>query len=176
MVYLPDNCFKNILDFCGRAYIAEMDGKPDNKEYFDWLKNTEAGKKWDELPGETKSVMGWVCEGQPFITPGKVYVPSNRYNEYLRIKKGVKYQDAPYINRLTIPAEKELILKWYYNENGELENEYVFHRSYGKCCKDCGKFKPNTYVRCIDCYAINQKIWEEKMAYKIPKGKCLIKI
>ena len=149
-----------------------MDGKPDNKEYFDWLKNTEAGKKWDALPGETKSVMGWECEGQPFITPGKVYVPSNRYNEYLRIKKG---EDAPYINRLTIPAEKELILKWFYNEDGELENEFVFHRSCGVRCKDCGKFKPNTYVRCIDCYAINQEYWNNKPR-KFPKGKCLIKL
>ena len=59
--------------------------------------------------------------------------------------------------------------------DGTIYTKYFLDDTDGTCCKDCGKFKPNTYVRCIDCYAINQEYWNNKPR-KFPKGKCLIKL
>jgi hypothetical protein len=175
MVYLPDNCFKNILDFCGDTELVEMRGKTDKRLEDEFFATSENAKKWLAMDGQTASVHRDLVAHRPPPKPGK-FVLGKSY-EWSQFFKWACSQDEYRLYKEIDQAHPKtpFILKWFKKHDGTIYTKYFLDDTCGTCCKDCGKFKPNTYVRCIDCYAINQEYWNNKPR-KFPKGKCLIKL
>lgn len=197
MVYLPDPVFKNILDFCGDKELINLRGKDDTKLQKDWYENSEEGKKWLAMDGQTASVHRDLLISRPPAKPGRTIYGSKEYDDYWSHVTWLKNRFKRYYDdeedydiysyscndpRDELDKKYEifdksdrtwLILKHYETQDGKRYSKYCRDYNNPYACKDCGCNKGNKiYPRCYECNIKYRKT--NKTGF--PKGKCLIKL
>ena len=173
MVYLPDNCFKNILDFCGDKELVEMRGKTDKRLEDEFFATSENAKKWLAMDGQTASVHRDLVAHRPPPKPGRfIYGKSYEWSQFT--KWACREDQDRFFKEIYSSQPGTLyILKWFEKPDGTIYNKYFIDWKSPNCCKDCGTYKKNSkYPRCYNC---NMK-YKRQNPTGFKKGKCLIKL
>ena len=181
-IYLPVEVFRNILDFCGDKELVHLRGGDDTRLQDHWYENSEEGKEYMSMDGQTASVHRDLLINRPPSKPGRVRYGTHQYDEYYSYLKWYKYkyydEGDEWGNNLDRKYDiyedsdkTRLILRHYETQDGRRYSKY--YKDYDYYCSDCGCMKTNrVWERCYDCNIKYRK--GNRTGFK--KGVCLIKL